>query len=308
MTAAGVSIAAAHPANYVDTVIEQAHDAAAAGLSSVWVGQRFDYDAIALATLIGREVEAITVGTAAVPIFGRHPVTVAMATQTAQAATHGRFQLGLALGAPDLIERGFGVPHDRPIGMLREVLEVINRIQETGEVDFHGKQITAAPPWSMQLPGADPAPIYVAAMGPQAVKASGELASGVIPFLAGPRTLEEEIVPILTESARDAGRPTPRVIVFMMGIVTSDVDAARAVAVEQLALYESIPSYQRVMEREGVDRAGDLAVIGDEKTVADQFRRYAEAGATDIVFTRSHVLGDADRLRTYDALSELADG
>ena len=37
------------------------------------------------------------------------------------------------------------------------------------------------------------------------------------------------------------------------------------------------------MNREGVETAGDLAVVGDERTVREQLRAYREAGATDIV-------------------------
>ncbi|WP_375401622.1 TIGR03564 family F420-dependent LLM class oxidoreductase [uncultured Amnibacterium sp.] len=306
MTAVGVSVGVADAVNYVDAVVAHAREAADAGLASVWVGQRFDYDAITLASIIGREVEGIEVGTAAVPVFGRHPLALAMGAQTAQAATHGRFRLGLALGAPDLVERAFGIPYDRPIGMLREALTVINSVQETGTVDFHGERVSAAPPWPTPLPGAQPAPIYIAGMGPQAMKVAGSLASGIIPFLAGPRTLKLEIIPQLARAAQDAGRPKPRVIVFAMGVVTSQAESARAIALKELALYEAIPSYQRVMDLEGVERAGDLAVIGDEQQVADQFHRYVDAGATDVVFTRSHLLGNADRLRTYRMLAELA--
>jgi len=305
MTRTGVSIGASGGANYVDAVTAQARDAAVAGLSSVWFGQRFDYDAAALAGLVGRAVPGITVGTSAIPIFGRHALHVAMATQTAQAATAGRFQLGIALGAPDLIQSGFGIAHDRPIGLLREFLTVINAVQVEGTVDFHGERITASPPWPMPLPGATAAPVYVAAMGPQAIRAAGELADGILPFLAGPRTLSEDIVPAITRAADAAGRPAPRIVAFAMGIVTSDLDGARRVAEEHLGKYQSIPSYRRVLDREGVNRAADLAIMGAEATVAATIRSYFDAGATDVVFTQSHLLGEEDRLRTYRLLSEL---
>lgn len=90
-------------------------------------------------------------------------------------------------------------------------------------------------------------PLLVAAMGPQALRVSGELADGILPYLAGPRALAEHIVPAVTAAARNAGRPAPRIVALVHGVVTSDPDAARAAATEQLAFYEQIPSYARAV-------------------------------------------------------------
>ncbi len=110
MSLLGVALSGSGSVNYVDEMVSRAREAAEAGLASVWFGQRFDYDSPALAGLVGREVPGVRVGTSAVPVFGRHPVLVAAQAQTAQAATHGRYQLGLALGAKSFIERAFGIP------------------------------------------------------------------------------------------------------------------------------------------------------------------------------------------------------
>src|SRR5260221_10070817 len=59
------------------------------------------YDALAVASAAGRAVPRISVGTAVVPINPRHPQILASAAKTAQAATGGRFQLGIGLGAKD---------------------------------------------------------------------------------------------------------------------------------------------------------------------------------------------------------------
>ena len=60
------------------------------------------YDALAVASAVGRAVPRISVGTAVVPIYPRHPQILASAAKTAQAATDGRFQLkGRTLGDAD---------------------------------------------------------------------------------------------------------------------------------------------------------------------------------------------------------------
>ncbi|WP_035856593.1 TIGR03564 family F420-dependent LLM class oxidoreductase [Cryptosporangium arvum] len=303
----GIAVADFDPSttNYVDAVLAHARRARDAGLRSLWFAQRFDYDATTLATVVARELPEVEVGTSAIPIFGRHPVLVATQVQVARAATGGRFRLGLALGTKTLTEQTFGIPFDRPIAVLREFLTALRTLLETGDAEFRGELITADPVRPITLAGATPPPIHVAAMGPQALRVTGELADGTLPYLAGPRTLAEEIVPTITAAAERAGRPAPRIVAFLPGGFASDPDAARDAAAGPLAFYDSIPSYQRVVAREGLSTAAELAVLGDEKTVEAAIRRYYEAGATDVVLTQTHFGGPADQQRTYELLGSL---
>ncbi|MYQ99267.1 LLM class F420-dependent oxidoreductase, partial [Streptomyces sp. SID6139] len=98
----------------------------------------------------------------------------------------------------------------------------------------------------------------------------------------------------------------PRVVALVPGVVTDDVDSVRAKLTESLAFYEQFPSYARAIELSGGRRAVDLAVIGDEKTVAAEVRRYRDAGATEVVFSLTEIAGDADRRRTWTLLGQLA--
>ncbi|MFE4017707.1 LLM class F420-dependent oxidoreductase [Streptomyces sp. NPDC059101] len=303
----GVALNPIDPTNQIDASVELAKEAADAGLRSAWFGQTFGADSPQLAAIVGREVPELQVGTSAIPVFGRHPLLVSSQAQTAQAATHGRYHLGLALGTKLLTEAGFGIPFERPIARLREFLTAIRQLNETGSADFHGELLTATTPIPARVPGAEPGvPLLVAAMGPQALRASGELADGILPYLAGPRALAEHIVPAVTAAAEAAGRPAPRIVALVHGVVTDDVDAVRATVTENLAFYEQVPSYARVIGLSGGRRAVDVAVIGDEKKVAAEVRRYRDAGATEVVFAGTEVAGAADRRRTWALLGELA--
>lgn len=303
----GVALNASGAQNQVDASVELAREAAAAGLRSAWFGQTFGADSPQLAAIVGREVPGIHVGTSAIPVFGRHPLVVSSQAQTAQAATHGRYHLGLALGTRLLTEGGFGLPFERPVAHLREFLTALRQLTRDGSADFRGELLTAATPVTARVPGAERGvPLLVAAMGPKALQASGELADGILPYLAGPRALETHIVPALTAAAAAAGRPAPRVVALVHGVVTDDVDAVREKATGQLAFYEQIPSYARVVELSGGRRASDVAVIGDEKTVAAEIRRYRDAGATEVVFSGTEIAGEADRRRTWALLGDLA--
>jgi F420-dependent oxidoreductase-like protein len=280
-------VVAANPqaANAVDDAVAQADRAYAAGVRQVWLGQLFDVDSLALAALIGAAVPGLGVGTYAIPINPRHPLIVASLAQTAQAAAHGNFSLGLALGGHEPERRAFGISPNNTVRRLREHLTVLRSVFVDGAVDFHGTDISAAPELPVRVAGGTPIPVYVAAMGPKALQVTGEFADGTLPFLAGPRTIAEFIEPTLSKAAADAGRPTPQIIAAVPVLVSDDADTARAEAAEQLAFYETIPSYQKVIAREGVTGAADLAAIGTPDAVARRLTSYRDAGASDLVLS-----------------------
>lgn len=303
-----IGIALTAPAgatNHVDAVVDRARTAARFGVRSAWFGQRFDYDAAALAGIVGREVPDLHVGTAAVPIFGRHPLIVGAQAQTAQAATAGRFHLGLALGAGPFVEATFGVRHERPIALLREFLAALRPLLADGRTDHHGELITAVTPMPSALPGATPpVPILVAAMAPQALRVTGELADGTLPLLASPKVIADHIAPPLAKAAASAGRPSPRIVACVNAVVTADVDATRERAAAQLSFLDQFPSYQRVLNLGGFTRGVEVAAIGDEKLVAAAIRDHFDAGATEVVVTSSFGAPE-DQDRTWQLLGEL---
>jgi F420-dependent oxidoreductase-like protein len=272
-------------ANVVDDVVSQASRAHDLGVRQVWLPQQFDYDAIALAGLVGAAVPGLGVGTFVVPINPRHPLIVASLAQTAQAASHGNFTLGLGLGAHEPERLAFGTAWPNTVGRLREHLTVLRSIFDTGAVHFTGDQISASPAWPVRVAGGTPVPVYVAAMGPKALQVAGELADGILPYLAGPRTIAEFIEPTIAKAAADAGREKPKIIAAVPVWVSDDVDAARALATQQLSFYETIPSYRNVIAREGVASAADIAAVGSPESVRRQLQRYLDAGATDVVLS-----------------------
>ena len=296
-------------ANVVDDVVSRARRAHEIGVRQVWLAQQFDYEAITLAALIGAAVPGLGVGTSVVPINPRHPLIMASLAQTAQAASHGNFSLGLGLGAHEPERQAFGASWPNTIPRLREHLTVLRSILTEGAVDFHGDEFTASPGWPVAVPGGAPLPVYVAAMGPKALRVTAELADGTLPYLAGPRTIAEFIEPTIAKAAADAGRPKPRIIASVPVLVTedsqNDIDAGRDLAARQLSFYETIPSYQRVIAREGVDNVAELAAVGSSDRVARQLKTYLDAGATDVVLSPLDRSGSADREAVWAVAASL---
>lgn len=271
--------------NAVDDAIAQSAAAHQLGIKRIWLPQRVDYDAIALAGLIGAAVSGLGVGTSVVPINPRHPLLVASAAQTAQAASHGNFSLGLGLGARAVERPAFGIDWPDPVGRLREHLSVLRAIFDTAAVDYHGEYLSAAPQWPVRVPGGTPIPIYVAAMGPKALRVTGELADGTMPYLAGPRSIAEFIAPTLAKAAAEAGRPTPKIVAMVPVLVDDDADTARDEVAAALSFYESIPSYQKIIARENVSGPVELAAAGPADAVMRQLQRYLDAGADEVVLS-----------------------
>lgn len=271
--------------NSVDDALTHVRRAAAAGVRDVWFAQRYDLDALTLCAVTATAVPEVSVGTAIIPINPRHPLLIASAAQTLQAATHGRFRLGIGLGGNALEQRSFGLPPIKPVTRLREYLSVLDAINTEGSVHFDGQELTAHTEINATVPGGRPYPIYVAAMGPKALTIAGAAAEGTITYLAGPRAIAETIKPVIDQAAADAGRPAPRIIASVPVAVTRDRANARDLAAAALNFYDQFPSYQNVLAAEGVAHAADLAIIGNPDQVTEQLARYRTAGATDILFS-----------------------
>ncbi|WP_028933614.1 hypothetical protein [Pseudonocardia spinosispora] len=67
--------------------------------------------------------------------------------------------------------------------------------------------------------------------------------------------------------------------------MSGDADTAQDFVAEKSSFFEAMPSYRRVIAREGVASTVDLAAVGSAQSVRRQIRRYLDAGATDVVLS-----------------------
>lgn len=289
--------------NAITELVEAARHAHEAGLD-FWVPQLTDIDALTALAAVGREVPGLQVGTAVVPTYPRHPMVMAMQALTVQAATGGRLVLGIGLSHQVVIEGAFGLSFSKPVRHMREYLEILMPLLHDGTVAFEGEELTARPFAPMKPAGATPPPVLVAALGTQMLNLAGRLADGTALWMVGPRTIADHIVPTITKAAQDAGRPAPQVAVGLPVSVTADPDGARAKAAQAFGFYNNLPSYRAMLDKEGAGGPADVAVVGDEESVARQLRGLGEVGATSLSLP---VFGTSEeRQRTMRLLSDLA--
>jgi F420-dependent oxidoreductase-like protein len=289
----------------LDGLIAQAKSAEADGFASGWFANIFGMDAIIACALCGRETTRIELGTAVVPTFPRHPVAMAQAALSAQAAARGRFSLGIGLSHQIVIEGMLGMSFARPFSHMKEYLAVLGPLIRTGSVSHAGEEYRVNA--QVSVAGAKPCPILVAALAPKMLALAGREADGTITWMTGPRTVREHTVPRIQEAAAKSGRPAPRVVVGLPIAVTKDIALARESAARLFQIYGSLPSYRAMLDREGAEGPGDVVIAGDEGQVEEQLRQLGQAGATDFLAIPFRVGKDGDVVaRTRALLMRLA--
>ena len=263
----------------LDELIAEAKQLESAGFSSLWAANIFGLDAITTMAIIGRETKRIELGTAVVPTYPRHPTAIAQQALTAGAASGGRFSLGIGLSHKLVIEDMLGFSYDKPARHMREYLEVLCPLLRGETVSHQGEEyrVNAA----LQVPGAKPVPLLVAALGPVMLKLTGRMADGTITWMTGPQTLENHIIPTMGKAAAHAGRPTPRTVAGLPIVVTNDAASARESIGKLLTMYGQLPSYRAMLDREGVAGPAEVAIAGDEAAVGAEIDRLRDIGVTD---------------------------
>ena len=193
----------------IDVVTERVRAAVDAGLSGIWLAQVFGYDALTLLSVIGTRVPDVDLGTAVVPVYGRHPQALAQQALTVQAIVGNRLTLGVGLSHQAVVESMWGLPFDRPAHYMAEYLAALMPLVHGETVDARGELVTAVTRGRARDPGAQPPPVLVAALGPVMLGVAGRLADGTVTWMTGIRTVATHVTPRITEAARAAGRPAP---------------------------------------------------------------------------------------------------
>ena len=279
----------------IDRIVDAARAAADDGFASFWLPQTFGMDALTALAVTGREVSGIELGTGVVPTYPRHPAMLAAQALTTQAIIGGRLALGIGLSHQVVIESMFGLSFDKPARHMREYLEILVPLVRSGSVSFAGETLTGHV--GLDVKGATPFPILVAALGTKMLELAGTVADGTVTWMTGPATIESHIVPTITAAAERAGRPAPRVGVGLPVCVTDDEAAARERAARLFEGYGTMPSYRAMLDKEGVGGPSDVAIIGDEAAVSAQIERLGVIGVTDLVANEFGSAEERDRTR-----------
>ena len=287
--------------------------AEAAGLDTAWMPQvPDDFDCLTMVALMGARTTRIELGTAVVPLQAQHPIALARQALSVHAGNGGRLALGVGPSHHWIVRDMLGVPYEKPAAYTRDYLQVLNTaLAGPGEVDVENDTFAVHNPTVLGAEG--PLPVLVAALGPVMLQIAGELADGTVLWMADERAIGDHIAPRITKAADNAGRPSPRIVagIPVCLCANSEIDAAKERANRILAEAETSPNYQRLLDRGDARNVGDLCAAGDEEAILARFRRFADAGVTDLS-VRLLPIGEnrdelvASKYRTRDVISQLA--
>ena len=190
----------------------------------------------------------------------RSPFETAMAALDLDHLSQGRFVLGLGTGPMHWTKGYYGMPYDKPVSRLREVVQVLRHVEDgarTGtmkpwrgdcyQLEFHGYEPTA-PPYRERLP------VWIAALRSRMCELAGEVADGLIghPVWSVEWSLGQAQRSLAVGATR-AGRDPVKI--HFQPWVTASIDRDPKVAVADakpfVAMYGGFAQYHPYFEAHG---------------------------------------------------------
>ena len=180
------------------------------GVDSLWVPEVWGYDALTGLAYLAAKTSSIKLGTFVVQLGSRSPALLATSALSLQELSGGRFLLGVGTSGPRVMEGWHGVRFRKPVQTTRETIEIVRMVSRGDRLEHPGEIYPLPLPDSggaalRPLVRPTHVPVYVAAMGPQNLRLTGELADGWLGNAFIPEAAEVFLGP-LREGASRAGR------------------------------------------------------------------------------------------------------
>jgi len=303
-------------------VAEDARKAEALGYAGLWTAEA-GHDPYLACAVAATATERVSIGTNIAVAFPRSPLVHAQIAWDLQAASRGRFILGLGTQVKGHNERRYSTAWTPPGPRLREMIQLIRHVwdvwQNGTKPGFDGAHYR----FSLMTPFFSPGPIewpripiYIAAVNPYMCKLAGELCDGihVHPFNSV-KYLRETLLPSVEAGLQKSGRTRGEIALattafVITGRTAAERDQCRAMVRQQISFYASTRTYQTVLDAHGWghvchelsaraatgDWAGMASLITDEMLAV-----YAVEGAPDELagLLRARYDGVLDRIGLY---------
>jgi F420-dependent oxidoreductase-like protein len=197
-----LGIKLAYDGNGLADVLALAEQADRVGFDSVWTAEAYGADAATILAYLAGRTKQIGLGTGVMQMPARTPANTAMTAMTIDALSHGRFNLGLGVSGPQVVEGWHGVPYGRPLKRTREYVDLVRQVIARGDpvtlagdlyqVPYTGPDASGLgkPLRSTMRPVRERIPIYLAAIGPKNVALAAEIADGWLPTFCNPERPE----------------------------------------------------------------------------------------------------------------------
>lgn len=282
----GLAITGATAAEAIANIVA----AEAAGVRQVWMTQGgMAPDDLTLYAVAATQTKTISLGTAIVPTYPRHPLVMAQQALTLHDIAPGRLRLGVGPSHRPAIEGVYGLPMASPLAHLREYVTILRQALWQGQVDFQGAYYTV----KATFPRTPQTPILISALGVGAFHLAGAIADGAISWVCPVPYLRERAAPALQAGAAEAGRATPPLIAHVPVVLGTDAQAVRAAARRRLGHYGHLPFYANMFAAAGFPVSSDgtisdalidsLVVYGDEGAIAARLHDLLTQGLDELL-------------------------
>jgi probable F420-dependent oxidoreductase len=258
------------------------------GYAALWYPEVLSYESFALGSFLLTQTETLIIASGIANIYARDATTAKQGQHTLAKLSGGRFLLGLGVSHVPLVEDARGHQYRTPIATMRTYLDAMD------------KAVAVAPPLD------EPAPMVLAALGPQMTALAAERTAGAFPY---------NVTPEHTARARAIIGPDKWLCVEQKVLLVTDPIKARAVARQTMAFYLPLTNYRRNWQRLGFreedladggsDRFLDAMVAwGDESAIRRRIQAHFDAGASHVCIQPLHP--DGQPLPDLNALAALA--
>ena len=167
-----------------DQLVQYTQAADKMGVTQAWSAEAWGMDAIVPLAFLAAKTERLKLGTGILQISSRVPSMIAMTAQSLDTVSKGRFILGLGVSGPQVVEGLHGAAFAKPLGRLREVVEILQLALAGQKVAYEGEHYLLPRPGGegkpirLSQPPRPDLPIYLATLGPKSLQMTGELANG----------------------------------------------------------------------------------------------------------------------------------
>ena len=235
------------------------------GYAALWFGEAFGREAFTNASMFLCATGRLVVATGIANIFVRDASATNAAANTLAEAYPDRFALGLGVSHGPMVEMR-GHDYSSPLSTMRAYL------QDMREARFTAVQPEHDPPW------------LLAALGPEMLRLSRDLADGAHPYLVTSQH---------TAEAREILGEGPLLAVEQAVVLTSERGEALRLGRSHLSRYLQLPNYRNSWLRQGFkeeDLSNDgserlvegLVAWGSEDDIRGRVREHLSAGADQV--------------------------
>jgi probable F420-dependent oxidoreductase len=260
------------------------------GYGALWIPEAVGRNVLVHSAWLLANTTSLVIATGIANIYARDAAAMASAQLTLAEQSGGRFLLGLGVSHVPLVEGVRGHVFEKPIGKMRRYL------QDMAKVTYISPR-----------PAEKPLTV-IAALGPQMLALTAELADGAHPY---------NVTPQHTAQTRAALGPGKLVCPEQKVLLQTDPAVARAAARKNLAVYLPLPNYRNNMARLGFtesdfesggsDRLMDAIVAwGDEAAIRQRIQAHWDAGADHVCIQAIADDGDSSKAPNERLLELLA--